>query len=313
MLKIKELRTFKNYTQDDVVAKTGIKKRTYVDYENQKQDIPLSKLQIIAKVLNVSVSELIGETTSILEKSNNIKYDKQYKSKNYDSESLQRIGIRLAEICKWLKVSLEDFAKKINIDYSEFMKMVNGENEVPSELLDKIEDEFPEINPIWIHKGKGDIRKDSVKIFKLKTDQVVNQSIPLYDLEVTAGLVELFRNHEDIQPIDTINIPNLPKCDGAVFVTGDSMYPLLKSGDIVMYKEVQDIYNNIFWGQMYLISVDVDDDEYIMVKYIQKSDKGDKYITLVSQNKHHQDKVVHLKNVRALALVKASIRINAMS
>ena len=38
MLKIKEIREFKNLTQADMVAKTGIPKRSYVDYENEKSD-----------------------------------------------------------------------------------------------------------------------------------------------------------------------------------------------------------------------------------------------------------------------------------
>lgn len=77
-------------------------------------------------------------------------------------------------------------------------------------------------------------------IYKLKTDSNIrNQKIPLYDIEATAGVVELFRNKNGKTiPIDYISIPNLPKCDGAIYVTGDSMYPLLKSGDIVMYKEL---------------------------------------------------------------------------
>lgn len=62
-----------------------------------------------------------------------------------------------------------------------------------------------------------------------------------------ASIVPLFQNSDEIKPIDHISIPNLPKCDGAVYVAGDSMYPLLKSGDIVMYKEVIDI-KNIFTG-----------------------------------------------------------------
>lgn len=61
MLNIKEIRKKKKLTQDELVSLTGIKKRTYVDYENGKADIPLSKLQIIAKTLNVSVSNLIGD------------------------------------------------------------------------------------------------------------------------------------------------------------------------------------------------------------------------------------------------------------
>jgi phage repressor protein C with HTH and peptisase S24 domain len=153
------------------------------------------------------------------------------------------------------------------------------------------------------------------KIYKLRTDNVVNgkQRIPLYDIEAVAGLVPLFQDIQNQDPIDHISIPQLPKCDGAVKVTGDSMYPLLKSGDIIMYKQIHDIENDIFWGEMYLLSVGTDDEEYITVKYIQKSEKGEDYIKLVSQNKHHQDRDIKRSRIKALALVKASVRINSMS
>ena len=90
------------------------------------------------------------------------------------------------------------------------------------------------------------------------------------------------------------------------------MYPLLKSGDIVAYKQIYDFYSEIFWGEMYLISVEVADEEFISVKYIQKSEKGEDYIKLVSQNKHHQPKDIKMSKIRAMALVKASVRMNSM-
>lgn len=62
---------------------------------------------------------------------------------------------------------------------------------------------------------------------------------------------------------------------------------------------------------MYLASVDMDGEEYISVKYIKKSDLKD-HIKLVSYNQHHADKDILLSRVRALAFVKASIRINSM-
>jgi len=150
-------------------------------------------------------------------------------------------------------------------------------------------------------------------IYTLRTDSTKElQLIPLYNIEATAGLVDLFQNSTDQNPIDTIRIPNLPKCDGALYVTGDSMYPLLKSGDIVVYKQIDDFINDVFWGEMYLVSIEVAGEEYVSVKYIQKSEKGHKYIKLVSQNQNHQPKDVMLKKVRAMALIKASIGINAM-
>ena len=181
----------------------------------------------------------------------------------------------------------------------------------------------PYLNPEWLLTGNGpmlkeenhDFVKETPSIYGLKTDNVIpdSQQIPLYNIEATAGIVTLFKDNTETTPIDFIQIPNLPKCDGALYVTGDSMYPLLKSGDIIMYKQIQNLKEGIYWGEMYLLSVDLDGDEMVLVKYIQKSDKGENYIKLVSQNKHHQDKDVKLSKVRALALIKASIRMNSMS
>jgi len=179
---------------------------------------------------------------------------------------------------------------------------------------------YDDLDANWLFTGEGQMLKqqnynlkEAKDVYQLKSDRLVDeQFIPLYNLEASAGLVELFQNHNDLKPIDTIHIPNLPKCDGAVFITGDSMYPLLKSGDIVAYKQITDFENDIFWGEMYLISIEIAGEEYISVKYIQKSEKGDQYIKLVSKNEHHQSKDVKINKVRAMALIKASIRINSM-
>ncbi|MBI9069692.1 MAG: LexA family transcriptional regulator [Salinivirgaceae bacterium] len=66
MLKIKEIRESKGLSQDEIVALSGIKKRSYVDYENGKSDIPLSKLQKIASSLKVSISVLTGDSEMLL-------------------------------------------------------------------------------------------------------------------------------------------------------------------------------------------------------------------------------------------------------
>lgn len=179
---------------------------------------------------------------------------------------------------------------------------------------------FPELNPEWLVSGKGDMIKSEIQnIVSEPNTEYHNkkgrlkdsQTIPLYDIEATAGVVPLFKDQGHQKPIDHITIPNLPKCDGALYVTGDSMYPLLKSGDIVIFKTVHDIHNGIFWGEMYLLSIDNDNDQYVTVKYVQKSEvKG--CIKLVSYNKHHQDKDIEINKIRALFLIKASVRINSM-
>ncbi len=230
---------------------------------------------------------------------------------------------RLHVICEinGLK-NLQELSKKMGYTSAEKLyRLERDPNAKPSfQMLLDISNTFVNLDMNWLLSGNGDYKKKSGleieatdHVYRLKTDKnVENQAIPLYNIEASASIVSLFRDSRETKPVDFIQIPNLPKCDGAVYITGDSMYPLLKSGDIVMYKQIHNIDDGIYWGEMYLISITEHGDEMVMVKYIKKSEK-EGYIKLVSQNQHHQDRDVSLKKVKALALIKASIRINSMS
>lgn len=153
---------------------------------------------------------------------------------------------------------------------------------------------------------------DGITIFKngKGKENGIEQRVPLFNIKAVAGVVAIFESLKEQTPMAYLQIPNLPKCDGAVHIVGDSMYPLLKSGDIVAYKTVNNL-DNIFWGEMYLLSIVSDGDAFITVKYLQKSDR-EGFVRLVSQNQHHQDKEMPLDSIKFAAIVKASIRINSM-
>lgn len=231
------------------------------------------------------------------------------------------VSERVGQYLEKKGISYYAFENSLGASRGSISKAVKEGKSIGSNVLETIMNTYPDINPNWLLTGQGEMfvaNEDflvnrQMEAFPLKTDNSIeNQQIPLYDIEAVAGLVPLFSGKGNQTPLDYISIPRLPKCDGAVYVTGDSMYPLLKSGDIVLYKEVGDIQNEIFWGEMYLLSLDMSGEEYITVKYIQKSDFKD-CVRLVSQNKHHQDKDVEYGKIKALALVKASVRINAMN
>ena len=172
-----------------------------------------------------------------------------------------------------------------------------GNNEYPKE-----EESF--------EKNVADVTVD--KVFKLRTDRLIDrQQIPIYDMEAVAGLVPLFADQYSQSIVEVMETTLIPKCDGGLRIVGDSMYPLLKSGDIVFYKQVHDIMHSIIWGEMYLISFDIDGDEYVSVKYLQKSDTPDR-IVLVSYNEHHKPMEIHVNRIRALAFIKASLRLNSL-
>lgn len=169
------------------------------------------------------------------------------------------------------------------------------------------------VNSNWLETGEGEMLngpKDLVTFKRGRENTLPLQSVPLYNIEGTAGLVPLFMDSSNSEPIDYIHIPNLPKCDGAIHIVGDSMYPLLKSGDIVLYKKINNI-EDVFWGDMYLLSIDIEGEEYVTVKYIQKSTK-DGYVKLASHNQYHGDKDIEISRIRAIAFIKASIRMNSM-
>jgi hypothetical protein len=228
---------------------------------------------------------------------------------------------RLMEFLDFKGISVPEFYKNTGIKRG-FLDGDKLHSAVSDKFLAIIIENYSRLNLIWLVSGYGQmlvsekhstVVEEPNGVYRLRSDNnLAIQKIPLYEIEASAGLVKLFTDSKKQIPVDFISIPNLPKCDGAVPITGDSMYPLLKSGDIVMYKEIQDLKNDIFFGEMYLIGVEVSGDEHIMVKFVQKSEKGNEWIKLVSHNPHHQDKDISLKKVRAMAIVKASIRINSM-
>ncbi len=223
------------------------------------------------------------------------------------------MGGRLKLIRKRLGFTQEQLAQKLGVGKTALSMIETGKARLSSRNKNILVQDL-NVNPEWLDTGQGEMfnADPSLSASYGRSGEMAMplQSVPLYSVEATAGLVPLFEQCEQYNPVNYIHIPNLPKCDGAIYVVGDSMYPLLKSGDIVLYKQLHSL-EDIFWGDMYLLSIDLDGEEYITVKYVQRSDK-EGCIRLVSQNQHHADKDIEMSRVRAIALVKASIRMNSM-
>ena len=164
--------------------------------------------------------------------------------------------------------------------------------------------------------GKFPVKKEQMYFDILESLQNDNvnisidnlQDVPLYDLEASASVEQIFSDRNDLVPTDYIRIPNLPKCDGAMPIRGDSMYPLLKSGDIILYKIIHDKYN-IIWGQMYIAYINNNGDEFLLTKFLHPSEK-EGYIRFVSQNSHHAPVEFPAESIQSIAQIQASIRIN---
>ena len=213
-----------------------------------------------------------------------------------DKELADYLGVSRSTLCNWIN--------RNSIDYPL--------------LLGKLSN----LNYNWLLTGKGgavhqsnycdnDLASGEVEmLYSPKSPEAVDdRSVTLYDVTAAANLKTLFTNKHQFA-LGEIVIPNIPSCDGAVYVSGDSMYPLLKSGDIVGYKEIHS-FSNIIFGEMYLVAFDLDGDEYLTVKYVNQSEQPES-IRLVSYNPHHAPQDIPLRTINAMAIVKFSIRRNMM-
>lgn len=220
---------------------------------------------------------------------------------------------RLLKYLDYKGITKADFYKKTGLSNGFLDKNAN----INSDKIEIIGRVCVDLNLIWLINGDGNMIVASPELEELTIQDFTKsnekhielQQIPLYDFSAVAGLTPIFDGQGN--PIDYISIPGLPKVDGAVAICGDSMYPLLKSGDIVIFKTLNDL-QNIVWGEMYLISFGNDGDDYTSVKYVKKIEGKPEYVELVSYNHHHAPMEIRKECIRAIALVKASVRFNAM-
>lgn len=225
---------------------------------------------------------------------------------------------RIIQLIEYKCIPKEDFYVKIGMTSASFRGKARL-TPINSTAIENILSAIPDANPEWLLTGNGSMLKseteNNIKVQRIHTPPYNEKNhesivVPLYNIDAAANLRTIFDNkHQNI--IDTIRIPDLPKCDGAIYIRGDSMYPLLKSGDIVIYKEISD-FDSLIFGEMYLIDFTINNDDFLVVKFVKRSNIAG-HVQLVSYNVHHDPIDIPVQGcIRAMALIKASVRINTM-
>lgn len=221
---------------------------------------------------------------------------------------------RISQYLNYKGISDYRFEKDLGVSKGYWNKAKNPS----SDILVKIRGIYTDLSAEWLLSGEGAMLKDEAEakgaVIPLANSKSSEKMLPmsvfnLYDIDISAGLTRLFAEDGDRRKayLGQISIPNMPKCDGAVKVIGDSMYPLLKSGDIIAYREIHNI-EAIQWGEIYILQLEYDSDISVVVKYVKKSELGSDHVLLVSYNKEHDPKDIEIKNITAIARVILCIR-----
>jgi len=131
---------------------------------------------------------------------------------------------RVKLIRKALGMTQEQLSQRLGIGKAALSMIETGKAGLSARNKNILVQEL-NVNAEWLD---GDDAADMFNLepdltaFRLKTDNALPmQSVPLYSIEGTAGLVPLFTDRQAMKPVDFIHIPNLPKCDGAIYVVGD--------------------------------------------------------------------------------------------
>lgn len=215
------------------------------------------------------------------------------------TEAAERIGISRDTIHKWFK--------KEHLDRKQIVRICKGLGIGESDL--SVRPDFDRM--VDKYKTIASRRYDLLSAYESRiSDSMVfsldDLKIPIYDIKASAGIQQLYMSNHG-NPIDYLYIPGLGKVDGAIPAFGDSMLPLVKSGDYVVYKFPTNLDNGINWGKMYVVGIKLDGEDLVTLKYIHKSKKGEEYVCLVSENKEHSDVDVHLNDLQGYAIVKAYV------
>jgi len=220
---------------------------------------------------------------------------------------MNSINARIKEIREKLcNNSNEEFANTLGEKPNTTSNWI-GDRNLGKQIIDKIINKFPEINPSWLLIGEGEMLK-SGEIQEKSNDITKNTSddeLPLIPFEYAAGYGE---DNEGIilSECERYKIPEF-KNIGAEFlvrVGGSSMYPKYSSGDILACRKINDI---LFfqWGKIYVI----DSSQGQMVKRICRHDNED-LVWLVSDNKDKYEPFIIPKNdIRSLSIVVGVLRL----
>ena len=213
---------------------------------------------------------------------------------------------RISELAKLEGITIGALEKQIGASKGVLSRAIQNNTDIQAKWLSRIVENYPDYSASWLLSGAGEAKTGIVTSFDDgNCHSKGDQDIPLYELAAAAGFASLYQDHPQIAE-SYLSIPNLPPVDGAIYARGDSMTPLISSGDIVIFKKVDLSPNNILWGHIYIISYEIEGDDYTVLKYIRRSPKAG-YIRLESYNNRYNALDIPAASITALALVKASI------
>ncbi len=210
-----------------------------------------------------------------------------------DINSSEIIG-RIKFLIDTMGMSQGQFARRLGIDPANISKHLNGRLPITNGLVNRIAVDLG-VSKHWLASGEG------VPFPKSADDR--DNTTPVYDIDVTAGSLELSREFTSDRIIGYVNIPEVRRGTSIVRVNGDSMMPAIYDGAFVAIRPVTDV-SCIFWGQIYVVVLD----DFRVVKYVRRH-PDPSMVILHSENPLYDDMEIERSKIRKLYIVESILNV----
>ena len=216
---------------------------------------------------------------------------------------------RILQFINYKGITIQAFELSTGLSNGAVSKMGDGTRR---STLEKISNYYPELNTNWLLTGVGEMLLSNERVDKIITIQqnVISETkrkgALIYDIDATCGLSGRDVDFTDEKVIGSIDAPEINPDSKIIFATGDSMLPLIASGDRVVIRKIEswDFFN---YGQVYLIITN----EYRLIKRVRRHPKdSDNLILLRSENPDYDDidlpkrEIIHLFIVENILSIK---------
>lgn len=177
-----------------------------------------------------------------------------------------------------------------------------------------------EINPEWIISGTGSVSKtyteESVDMVISSEPSVSytedKEEIPVYNKESEVHLQDIYKKGKPLKPVNGlkfIKIPNISDCNAACYMKDNSMFPAIKKGDIVIFKNIA--LEEALLGEMYLVETEQKiNNKKCRVTYIQILHEiipEKKFFIFYDKNDASQTREFTFTQIKFIAHIKAVI------
>lgn len=225
---------------------------------------------------------------------------------------MNQVVERLKDAMTYLQMTPNAFAGKAKVDPSNFCKMLDGKQKITEKTIGKICDAH-RLSAEWVKSGSGEMLVQSnakmvggAYVVGQKDDEIV--MVDFIPVSASASFVESLSGDCNVElekyPIIPMGNERKNVSDLRIFeVEGDSMYPTILSGSLILAKEIPE--KDWHYAEGVVIAIY---SEYIVCKRIARNClMTDNYLVLRSDNESYGEMTIALSDLRGLYKAKRII------